>query len=817
MHPSGPSADSVLSDFGWRGCPQVIHNPPFPISPLATRIYEKSCVSACLGWGLWYTLGPMATSTATVSPVRTGAKDTLARLMATENLTVIHDPSAPTAFFNTQTRVLTLPIYNGDMTNEMYDMFVGHEVGHALFTPATEEEIVAALDSVDPKNHAVVHDYMNVVEDARIERQMKVKYPGLGRVFAAGYKQFIDSDFFGLKGSSTPIDQMPFIDRLNLHIKAGIYCGMQIPFSTDEQILVDAVAGCKSFDDVVDVVREIYDFVTQPKQDEDKNKQGQQPNPNGASKNGKQNDSQNDANGTGSQGQDGDGDGDSQDNDASEQSEVDESGEATRQDQNSSQEMKQSSTGQSASTGQKQNAPRSQTQKAMEDKMKSMRDANAAAPDYFRIPSVNLDAVIVDYKRILQDINNCRAGSPGGGRYDGEKLLRNFEKNSREYVNTLVREFERKMAADEARRTFVGKSGSLDMSRIHSYKFSEDIFLKNTTIAAGKNHGMVMFIDWSGSMDRTLENTIYQLMNLVLFCNALRIPFEVYAFSTVGHPDIMNIAGIKESDSYEMYTAKAAKAISEEYKVVVDKEGRASLDYGDYLYLSSFSLPNLISSRMSKSEMRNAMENLLFLAKNHSTNNTPRYLGLGGTPLDEAVVAAMTIVPQFRAASKAQIVNTVFLTDGCSGSFVFRKQNANNPYGPAVVQSSSGHTYTRQSNQDDTSFLRTILRAETAAAVTGFFLTDNIRHSLYTYESDSSRRDDLTACFHKNKHCIVNDKRYGYDSYYLIDSTVKSSSNSNTVRGTDAADTFIKTMENKRATRALLTTFAGQIAKDFVY
>lgn len=752
----------------------------------------------------------MATFTPTASPVRTGAKDTLARLMATENLTVVHDPSAPTAYFNTQTRVLTLPVYNGDMTDAMYDMFVGHEVGHALFTPATEEEIVSALNSVDPNNHAVVHDYMNVVEDARIERQMKVKYPGLGRVFAAGYKQFIDSDFFGLKNAKTPIAEMPFIDRLNIHIKGGLYCGMQIPFSADEQILVNAVAGCKSFDDVVDVVREIYDFVTQPKQDEKPNTNGNKP----TAGDGNKQQSSNDQEGQG-QGQQQEQNGNSSADSNSSESDASDEGERTAEDNNSSNNIDQkqkSNNGSAASAGNTQQAPRSETMDAMNKKMNSMRDTTAQAPEYYRIPTVNLDAVIVDYKRVLKDINDRRVSAPVGPRYDGAKMLRTFEKNSREYVNTLVREFERKMAADEARRTFVSKTGSLDMTRIHTYMFNEDLFLKNSTVAQGKNHGMVMFIDWSGSMDRTLENTVYQLMNLILFCNALRIPYEVYAFSTASHPDLSLIAGIEGHDGWDTVSAKQSNAICKEYKMSPTND---KVDCGNYLRLSTFSLPNLVSSRMSKTEMRNALENLLYLAKNCNSCHCPGYLGLGGTPLDEAVVAAMTIVPQFRAATKAQIVNTVFLTDGCSGSFVFRSDNPTG--GQTIVQSASGHTYTRQSNQDDTSFLRSVLRSETAASVTGFFLTENAHYTLYDYESNRQRREEAEAFFAKNKYSIISDKRFGYDAYYIIDARVKSSTNRDTVVGKDAADTFIKTMENKRATRALLTTFAGQIARDFVF
>ena len=67
--------------------------------------------------------------------VRTITKDILARCMATEDIRVEHRADAPTAYFDTKNRVLGLPVWK-DMDSSMYDMLVGHEVSHALHTPA---------------------------------------------------------------------------------------------------------------------------------------------------------------------------------------------------------------------------------------------------------------------------------------------------------------------------------------------------------------------------------------------------------------------------------------------------------------------------------------------------------------------------------------------------------------------------------------------------------------------------------------------------------------------------------------------------------
>ena len=87
------------------------------------------------------------------STVFTPAKDQLAKLLATENITVEHR-QVPTAMFDVASRTLILPIWE-DMSNELYDMLVVHEVGHALFTPAGEVELIDALNAIDSKNHQI--------------------------------------------------------------------------------------------------------------------------------------------------------------------------------------------------------------------------------------------------------------------------------------------------------------------------------------------------------------------------------------------------------------------------------------------------------------------------------------------------------------------------------------------------------------------------------------------------------------------------------------------------------------------------------------
>ena len=92
--------------------------------------------------------------------VNTEVKGTLAKLLATENLTVEHR-KVSTASFDVNNRVLILPIWK-NASSIVYDLLVGHEVGHALYTPNENY-----TDHVQ-----CPMDYVNVVEDVRIEKLM---------------------------------------------------------------------------------------------------------------------------------------------------------------------------------------------------------------------------------------------------------------------------------------------------------------------------------------------------------------------------------------------------------------------------------------------------------------------------------------------------------------------------------------------------------------------------------------------------------------------------------------------------------------------
>ena len=139
-------------------------------------------------------------------------KGKLAKLLATENLIIEHR-KVETAQFDVVRRVLTLPVW--DISSEdVYDLLVAHEVGHALYTdprPWDKEE----------KWKNVPHNFVNITEDARIEKLIKRRYAGLTKTFYRGYSNLQDQDFFELEGED--LNKFSFADRVNLWFKIGSY------------------------------------------------------------------------------------------------------------------------------------------------------------------------------------------------------------------------------------------------------------------------------------------------------------------------------------------------------------------------------------------------------------------------------------------------------------------------------------------------------------------------------------------------------------------------------------------------------------------
>ena len=178
-----------------------------------------------------------------------------ARALATENLSFSFDPTAETASFDVKQRHLIMPVWK--VSETVQTMLIAHEISHALWTPYEESEAILAEAEKQGYNKMLLQRIANVVEDVRIEKLMKEKYPGTRRDFFLGYKEIIDTDLFGF--SKMDIPNATLVNRLNLHFKWGAPGFMDVPFSADEQQFVDMIDSVETFAEVYEVAMRLYD------------------------------------------------------------------------------------------------------------------------------------------------------------------------------------------------------------------------------------------------------------------------------------------------------------------------------------------------------------------------------------------------------------------------------------------------------------------------------------------------------------------------------------------------------------------------------
>ena len=742
--------------------------------------------------------------------IRTASKDILARAMAQEDITVQHSSAAQTAYFDTQNRVLCLPVWK-DMDNAMYDMLVGHEVSHALHTPTEGWQ-----DFVG--NSGMRHMFLNVVEDARIERMIKAKFPGLRRDFAAAYKSLHDRDLFEIMGKD--LSSLALIDRLNLQFKIGLHCQVPVPFSADEQQYVTRMGETETFEDVIALAQELYEL---QKEEDAKNQPEQEPeqdqdSPESGAGEGEGGDGENaadsDESGEGGSGAD---DTDESGDESGSGGEGDESGEdsgASMADDTDDGESAESTTGsgeQSGAGGEEggldsddysnapgESAPAGSTQRTFEKGVEDMRDENAGEWTYATLPTPVLENIVVDYTTIetlwTDYANNHKHWNDErwvSTRQTASDSLRTYLNSIKGTVNQMVQQFQMKQAADADKRTEIAKTGVLDTNSMINYRWSEDIFVKNEVHADGKSHGMVMYVDWSGSMSGILKDTVEQLLVLVEFCRKVNIPFEVYAFSS-------NVYSPADLDHYSEEYDKWREQRGKQWNSTDDRDCRPH----------EFSLYNFLSSRMNKREFATGLSNFwnLTLGCHSYAYPAPRCLSLGCTPLNEAIWCALDMVPAFQRANGVQIVNTVFLTDGeghgMVGGYTWRDNRS------FITDKKTKKNYEMKGTGrrgGETDALLEMLRDRTGTNLVGVRLHDakNLRFLRYHVEDTEYARLEKQ---YKNENFVTMES--AYDEYFIVKGDLKVETDAMDALDEDASmvrikNAFIKGGTRKKASRVI--------------
>lgn len=736
-------------------------------------------------------------------------KSILAKLLATENVMVEHQ-KVSTAYFDLQNRTVVLPIFK-DMSADLYDLLIGHEVGHALETPA------AGWHSSISEKGAGFKSFLNIIEDARIERKMKDRYPGIRRSFFNGYKELFEQNFFGVEGMD--LTKLKFIDRINLHAKVGAF--LNIKFSAEEQAYVDRLDQLQTWDDVVALATELYERAETSTEELDfeefMNAMSSMADSDGefdptadyvevpgapaAEQAEKQDKPQPSA-------------GKSEEEKSDDQQSDGQSDKTEEKSDKETDEASDESSDKEAEKPQDDIEPSSFTDQNFRENEDSLLDASARETFYAKLPVLNPADYVVGIKTVEQMLKFTVGGpaSRAGKTVEQVKmdLYKDFLATNGKYLSAMAQDFERKKTAQSLMRAQTSKTGRINMDKVWAYKITEDLFLQNTVVPNGKNHGMILYLDMSGSMSSNMAGTMEQLVLLASFCQKVRIPFEVYGFITNAYAPDGYTRSIRSRNDY------------------TDKKNLVIQD-------TNFRMLQLVATGVSGAKFKTQMANLLALGKSYDRHYVDLYLehsastafGLGSTPLEEAIIIGRYIAEEFKTRNRIEVLSSVFLTDGQGDANFGVADNGNSDYyrkNLAIVDTKTRRTFKGEydgGSYRSTAFCHALLdlyKTTTGSRLINFYLMNpyDLKYVIARSGLDGVVQDAARKSFKKEGAALLKNAN-GFDDQFLIKSgrSLQVQEDTLTVDSTDKKELMkaFKTFQDKKAMgRVILSKMVEAVA-----
>jgi len=723
-------------------------------------------------------------------------KGILAKLLAKENVTVQHG-NYQTAWFDIKNRTLGLPLWK-DMGKDVYDLLIGHEVGHALFTP-----FEGWHDSPE-KLEGCPRSYINVIEDARIERKIRDQYAGLVGPMARGYRKLLEENFFG------PVERddwedIKLIDKINL--KTKLQHLIDVPFSKEEKVFLDRSLTTETFSEVIDLVRDIYKWT--------KENQEELLSPPPQVEKGEKKEEESNSEEIPQMGHDDQIPEEKEEEETQENPfEVDESKEESKDPAQLEQEMESNK----EESPKEEDYERSETDDNFRDSERSLveEDINGDQQMIARGFSKGVaKELTIPFSQIKKERDISIEKNGRRDWYESNRDgFKSYMKEAKSSVYYAVKEFEQRKAAFRWTRSQTAKTGSIDVNKLWSYKTNEDIFNRVTRLADAKNHGMIMLIDYSGSMSDVMGGVLDQTIMLSLFCKTVNIPFEVYAFTSEWNPSKASPIGLKDGD----------------------------------LHHGNLNLVQIVSSKLSKSDFNEALYHMyirkeLYKSKNYDSKwmemdiigKSEEY---GSTPLNEALIVTDYLIKDFKLQNRVDKMNLVIISDGDSNrSHMYQdydlkiERSSYNKYGKATLLMNGHRLELEGFGRGATQNILSHLSKKYNMTNIGFFIAEKNWHFKSKLESAFSQKNPqvtswdeeqgyMKECskeYVRNK-CVSIDDVFGYNEYYLLKKDKKMDTESDEFKAQEDAtkgqltSAFKRYSKSKSLNKVLLTKFGRSVA-----
>ena len=402
-----------------------------------------------------------------------------------------------------------------------------------------------------------------------------------------------------------------------------------------------------------------------------------------------------------------------------------------------------------------------------EDKLHKDLDNWEREPAYieFNSKEVKFKDLVLPYKRVMSEITSSFAQQDtqycdtlANSREYTQKFF-DFNKN---IINYMAKEFDMRKAADAYKKSMSAKTGEIDMSRIHQYLLKDDIFKRATVIPDGKNHGVIMLVDWSGSMYDVIRETYEQTIVLTMFCRRVGIPHRVYAF-TDAYRD-KNIDYRNEDFEYERFKfqPKSGFKLIELFSDKMNKK-----DFFDSAVVMNAQLESMCGGRYYYSNKNNGDRFDAGYGQDYNYS-------LGGTPLDESLMVIRDYIADFKHNYGIDKLQFVTLTDGQSFQLscfpysddkFFHDRRTKNTY-----------AYCKKGSRRGTDNLLKWIEQTTGVDTVGFFICKNSHRDFDSavdmfsgeYQDWDTKQDGYKVFRKEGGYSVPTTEKSGYKEFYIL-------------------------------------------------
>lgn len=377
-----------------------------------------------------------------------------------------------------------------------------------------------------------------------------------------------------------------------------------------------------------------------------------------------------------------------------------------------------------------------------------------------KFKETDIDAVLYPYKKVLSDWREfyskeeeyeTRQNTKVLSKQLGETYRKYLQSKNKKIVAHMAKEFEMRQNAHRSAKAFTGTSGDLDMNRLAKYQIVDDIFKRVTYLPDGKNHGVNVMVDWSGSINGEVKDILEQSIILAEFCTKVQIPFRVYLFSD----------SIVKSDDDEYYSRGEEKLVEVLSNEMKSREYIEMLNYLSTIMVGRwhselrYAWDGSAKQRKIADEYNKVMGDINHFDCDDSNNYwnwkfddnlEPYNYRLGGTPLDHTLVAMRKFLPEFNKKYNVEKSILTVITDGFShSSDLLRQDDAErkdvkdqigdewrynsqryilDPYSNKtfIYEDKSGDSYYSRNDFENTQNILEWLSATCNVTITGYFI-----------------------------------------------------------------------------------------------